>query len=114
MEASTAGLEAALHKSRSIERARAAGITNFYPLYDEAHDQVDSVLKIQPVRFQRILPRYRLSTSDTRNQGTGPMFDEIPSFAPVGTDTPKIHPLMRSRWQVPKDSSVGQRVDLFA
>jgi hypothetical protein len=49
--------------------------TNFYPLYGAANDQVDRISPIAPVAFQRVLPRYRLSTSETRDQGTGPMFD---------------------------------------
>jgi len=50
---------------------------NFYPLYDGANDQVDAVLPIRPVLFQKVLPRYRLSTSETRDQGVGPLFTEV-------------------------------------
>jgi hypothetical protein len=52
--------------------------TNFYPLYNQANDQVDPVLRVQPVQFQRVIPRYRLSTSETRDLGVGPMFTEVP------------------------------------
>ena len=55
-----------------------ARFTNFYPLYGAANDQVDPVLRVQPVLFQRVIPRYRLSTSETRDQGLGPMFADIP------------------------------------
>jgi hypothetical protein len=58
--------------------AGSARLTNFYPLYGAANDQVDAVLRVQPVQFQRIIPRYRLSTSETRDQGLGPMFAGIP------------------------------------
>jgi hypothetical protein len=66
--------------------------TNFYPLYNGANDQVDPVLRVQPVQFQRVLPRYRLSTSETRDQGVGPMFTEVPGM-PIRsneqTETPR-------------------------
>ena len=55
-----------------------ARLTNFYPLYGADNDQVDPVLRVQPVQFQRVIPRYRLSTSETRDQGVGPMFAGIP------------------------------------
>ena len=50
-------------------------LTNFYPQYDGANDQVDRVTAVRAVRFQRILPRYQLSTSETRDEGVGPTFD---------------------------------------
>jgi|GEM_PF-2787092 len=59
--------------------------TNFYPLYNGANDQVDPVLPVQPVQFQRVLPRYRLSTSETRDLGVGPAFTEVPSVSSPGT-----------------------------
>jgi hypothetical protein len=55
-----------------------ARLTNFYPLYSASNDQVDPVQRVQPVQFQRVLPRYELSTSETRDQGLGPMFADIP------------------------------------
>jgi hypothetical protein len=58
--------------------ARAVLLTNFYPEYDGANDQVDPVLPVRSARFQRVVPRYRLSTSETRDQGTGPAFISVP------------------------------------
>ena len=49
--------------------------TNFYPRYGAANDQVDRILAIHPIYFQRVIPRYRLSTSETRDLGVGPVFD---------------------------------------
>jgi hypothetical protein len=49
-------------------------LTNFYPTYDGANDQVDRVLPVRRTMFQRVIPRYRLSTSETRDQGLGPSF----------------------------------------
>jgi hypothetical protein len=64
--------------------AKGARMTNFYPRYNDANDQVDRISRIRPITFQRVIPRYRLSTSETRDAGTGPAFDEIPvSSAPV-------------------------------
>lgn len=59
------------------------GQTNFYPRYGGANDQVDRVLPIQPVRFQPIIPRYRLSTSETRDTGLGPAFIVDPWLARI-------------------------------
>jgi hypothetical protein len=101
--------------------------TNFYPLYDGANDQVDPVLRVQPVLFQRVLPRYRLSSSDTRDLGVGPMFTEIPAAtfrrnpdigsseqAGGGRGTDGV-PVARPRGVVqPLEPWKGTRVDLFA
>jgi hypothetical protein len=58
--------------------------TNFYPLYGGANDQVDPVSRVQPVLFQGVIPSYRLSTSETRDLGVGPMFKEGPSASSPG------------------------------
>ena len=85
--------------------------TNFYPLYDEANDQVDRVSSIRAVAFQRVLPRYRLSTSETRDQGTGPGIEEIPVFQT--SQTFKFYPTkLQSSGELPADS--GKIIDLFA
>jgi len=49
-------------------------LTNFYPTYGDANDQVDRVMPVRRTIFQRVIPRYRLSTSETRDQGLGPAF----------------------------------------
>lgn len=54
-------------------------LTNFYPTYDGANDQVDRVTAVRRTRFQRVIPRYRLSTSETRDEGLGPSFIDMPS-----------------------------------
>jgi hypothetical protein len=56
--------------------ARAA-LTNFYPTYDGQNDQVDRVSPVRRAVFQRVIPRYRLSTSETRDEGVGPAFISI-------------------------------------
>jgi hypothetical protein len=55
-------------------------LTNFYPTYGDANDQVDRVLPVRRTLFQRVIPRYRLSTSETRDQGLGPAFIEAGYF----------------------------------
>jgi hypothetical protein len=49
-------------------------LSNFYPLYDGRNDQVDRVSAVYRPLFQRMFPRYELSTSDTRDTGLGPAF----------------------------------------
>lgn len=101
--------------------------TNFYPLYDGANDQVDPVLRVQPVQFQRVLPRYRLSTSETRDLGVGPMFTEVPSVSSPRTRETESFGRDRSGVEAPVASTgrlqggsaqleawKGTRVDLFA
>ena len=61
-------------------------LTNFYPLYGGANDQVDPVLPVRRVFFQRVIPRYRLSTSETRDEGLGPDF----VYAPVRSQAPRM------------------------
>jgi len=91
---------------------------------ETANDQVDPVLKVQPVQFQRVLPRYRLSTSETRDLGVGPMFTEVPSLS-VGKDRESgVSDVSREVFEVPAkqvepraadlESWKGSRVDLFA
>ncbi|NBC30648.1 MAG: hypothetical protein GVY29_11750 [Spirochaetes bacterium] len=65
-----------------------ARLTNFYPLYDGANDQVDRVLPVRRAIFQRILPRYELSTSETRDEGVGPNFIETADWEPPGAPSP--------------------------
>lgn len=64
--------------SRSQAFEASHRLTTFYPLYGAENDQVDRVLRVQPVEFQRVMPRYELSTSETRDRGLGPMFAGIP------------------------------------
>jgi len=101
--------------------------TNFYPLYDGANDQVDPVLRVQPVLFQRVIPRYRLSTSETRDLGVGPMFTEVPSVSLSRNQQAEISEAGRvdsgtgavPTGQIPGRAAElepwkGSRVDLFA
>lgn len=53
--------------------------TVFYPRYTSGYDYVSYVAPVERVEFQKILPRYWLSSSQTRDSGLGPFFERIPS-----------------------------------
>lgn len=82
--------DAAFVAGRATLPARSAGSirfirqTGFYPLYDGENDQVDPVGPVRRARFQRIVPRYRLSASETNDTGLGPPFYELPVYSPPG------------------------------
>jgi hypothetical protein len=93
-------------------------LTNFYPGYDGANDQVDRVSPVFPVAFQRVIPRYRLSTSETRDLGTGPGFIYAPG--PADSNTPR-RPLRSQSTataegsrQAPLESWKGTQLDVLA
>ncbi|NBC29999.1 MAG: hypothetical protein GVY29_08400 [Spirochaetes bacterium] len=101
-----------------------ARLTNFYPLYDAANDQVDRIVPVRRTIFQRIIPRYELSTSETRDQGLGPAFIEIPSFSysigePQASTRPTTAATAAAPGAIPSRPSplpdgVGRRIDLWA
>ena len=49
--------------------------TNFYPGGDGERGGIDPIAPIGRVRFQRIIPRYELSTAETRESGLGPSLE---------------------------------------
>jgi hypothetical protein len=84
--------------------------TNFYPLYNGANDQVDRVSAIRSVGFQKVIPRYRLSTSETRDLGTGPDIESETYTVYRRLPTQSI--TRASASPLPPDS--GQVIDTFA
>lgn len=52
--------------------------TNFYPNYGEGFDHVSPVYPVRRTAFQRVLQRYRLSSTLTRDTGLGPRVETIP------------------------------------
>lgn len=105
----------ALYKNRQPGESQVNRLTNFYPLYNGANDQVDSVFPIQPVRFQQVLPGYSFSTSETRDQGTGPMFNGIPGWlSPAAQQRSTSNPLKRVAAEPVRNPLLGQHVDQFA
>ena len=56
---------------------RLEATTNFYPTYvDGKKDKVTPTAAIFTTQFQTVIPRYNLSMTETRNEGTGPTFLE--------------------------------------
>lgn len=94
-------------------------LTNFYPTYDGANDQVDPVLAVRRPIFQRIIPRYRLSASETRDEGLGPAFVEsayLPASAGLrspapGTSGKSVSPRPQP---APLEPGTGSLVDIYA
>ena len=99
--------QAGRHPKRSAYSGSEARLTNFYPRYNGANDQVDRITGVYPVSFQRIVPRYRLSTSETRDLGTGPTFDVVPSGPHYYRAFSRVRRNPLPPWQ-------GRRVDLLA
>ncbi len=64
-----------LNQSQYLGRSKGYGRTNFYPQYNSLNDRVEAIQPIMPGFFQSIIPRYNLSTSETRDMGLGPVFD---------------------------------------
>ena len=50
-------------------------------MYDFDRDQVNPVSSIRSIKLQRIIPRYELSTSDTRDEGVGPVCEINPAVS---------------------------------
>ena len=62
---------------RKARWKRLEATTNFYPTYvDRNKDKVTPTAATFTTQFQTIIPRYNLSMTETRNEGTGPTFLE--------------------------------------
>ena len=65
-----------IHRKARWKRLEAT--TNFYPTYvDGNKDKVTPTTATFKTQFQTVIPRYNLSMTETRNEGTGPTFLEI-------------------------------------
>jgi hypothetical protein len=62
---------------RYVYTPRVVWPTRFYPQYTSGLDYVSSVSPVERVAFQKVLPRYMLSTSQTRDTGLGPLLERI-------------------------------------
>jgi hypothetical protein len=62
---------------RYIHKPRLLWPTRFYPKYTSGLDYVSYVSPVERVAFQKVLPRYMLSTSQTRDTGLGPLLERI-------------------------------------
>ena len=64
-----------IHRKARWKRLEAS--TNFYPTYvDGNKDKVTPTAATFKTQFQTVIPRYNLSMTETRNDGTGPTFLE--------------------------------------
>ena len=62
---------------RKARWKRLEATTNFYPTYvDGNKDKVTPTASTFTTQFQTVIPRYNLSMTETRNEGTGPTFLE--------------------------------------
>ena len=62
---------------RKTRWKRLEATTNFYPTYvDGNKDKVTPTTAPFKTQFQIVIPRYNLSMTETRNEGTGPTFLE--------------------------------------
>ena len=62
---------------RKARWKRLEATTNFYPTYvDGNKDKVTPTAATFTTQFQTVIPRYNLSMTETRNEGTGPTFLE--------------------------------------
>ena len=62
---------------RKARWIRLEATTNFYPTYvDGNKDKVTPTAATFKTQFQTVIPRYNLSMTETRNEGTGPTFLE--------------------------------------
>jgi hypothetical protein len=93
--------------------------TGFYPLYDGENDQVDAVGPVRGVRFQRVIPRYRLSASETNDSGLGPAFYETPVYVGGGRRDsrgggPETAPPTAGSLRPVLPAWKGRHIDLYA
>ena len=69
-----------MNKEKILRKARwkrLEATTNFYPTYvDGNKDRVTPAAATFTTQFQTVIPRYNLSMTETRNEGSGPIFLE--------------------------------------
>lgn len=64
-------------KIKKLNWKRLNGTSNFYPSYlDGNQDKVTPTSATYKTEFQKVIPRYDLSMTETRDKGTGPTFLE--------------------------------------
>ena len=94
--------------------------TNFYPTYvDGNKDKVTPTAATFKTQFQTVIPRYNLSMTETRNEGTGPTFLEIEyqptSLRPKNLKKTKEHKPYKSGsiFKIPKHKKKKIRTDFW-
>ncbi len=66
------------NRARRRQRWYTYPITNFYPGYSNSVGRLDRIAPISSVRMQRVLPRYHMSTEQTRTSRLGPPLIDYP------------------------------------
>ena len=75
---------------RKARWKRLEATTNFYPTYiDGNKDKVTPTAATFITQFQTVIPRYNLSMTETRNEGTGPTFLET-EYQPTSLITKNV------------------------
>lgn len=64
-------------KHHRVSNWNSRRVTTFYPQYGEGRDRVEAIKRVHPTMFQQVIPRYNLSATNTRDDGVGPMFEEV-------------------------------------
>jgi len=69
-------------KRNLVDHWNSRRVTTFYPQYGEGRDVVEAIRPVYVTQFQQVIPRYNLSATDTRDDGVGPTFEEVPYDRP--------------------------------
>ena len=107
-----------IHRKARWKRLEAS--TNFYPTYvDGNKDKVTPTAATFKTQFQTVIPRYNLSMTETRNEGTGPTFLEIEyhptSLRPKNLKKIKEHKPYKSQsiFKIPNHKKKKIRTDFW-
>ena len=99
---------------------RLEATTNFYPTYvDGNKDKVTPTAATFITQFQTVIPRYNLSMTETRNEGTGPTFLETEyqptSLRPKTVKKSKEHVSYKSEpiFKLPRHKKKKIRTDFW-
>ena len=99
---------------------RLEATTNFYPTYvDGNKDKVTPTAATFTTQFQTVIPRYNLSMTETRNEGTGPTFLETEyqptSLRPKTVKKSKEHAYYKSEpiFKLPRHKKKKIRTDFW-
>tara|TARA_B100000686_G_scaffold231562_1_gene239142 strand:+ start:259 stop:600 length:342 start_codon:yes stop_codon:yes gene_type:complete len=109
-----------VHIRRKARWERLVATTNFYPTYvDGNKDRVTPTSATFKTKFQTVIPRYNLSMSETRNEGTGPTFLETEyhptSIRPKTINKSKEHAPYKSEpiFKLPRHKKKKIRTDFW-
>ena len=105
---------------RKVKWKRLEATSNFYPTYVEGNkDKVTPRTARFKSQFQTVIPRYNLSMTETRNQGTGPTFLETEyqptSLRPKNVKKSKKHVSYKSEpiFKLPRHKKKKIRTDFW-